>query len=61
MLSDTSSEGALSGCGWIISLHTISGAKLCHVNGGELEQIQFLLGHVSVPHDRAILGCKRTR
>jgi site-specific recombinase XerD len=23
-------------------------AKLCHVNGGELEQIQFLLGHVSV-------------
>jgi site-specific recombinase XerD len=25
-------------------------AKLCHVNGGELEQIQFLLGHVSVDH-----------
>jgi integrase len=23
-------------------------AKLCHVNGGELEQIQFLLGHASV-------------
>jgi site-specific recombinase XerD len=23
-------------------------AKLCHTNGGELEQIQFLLGHVSV-------------
>jgi integrase len=26
----------------------ISGAKLCHDAGGELEQIQFLLGHVSV-------------
>lgn len=24
-------------------------AKLCHACGGELEQIQFLLGHVSVP------------
>lgn len=23
-------------------------AKLCHASGGELEQIQFLLGHVSV-------------
>ena len=23
-------------------------AKLCHVNGGELGQIQFLLGHASV-------------
>jgi integrase len=23
-------------------------AKLCHAAGGELEQIQFLLGHVSV-------------
>ena len=24
---------------------------LCHVAGGELEQIQFLLGHVSVQTD----------
>ena len=23
-------------------------ARLCHASGGELEQIQFLLGHVSV-------------
>jgi integrase len=23
-------------------------ARLCHATGGELEQIQFLLGHVSV-------------
>ena len=29
-------------------------AKLCHVNGGELEQIQFLLGHASSLDDRAI-------
>ena len=24
-------------------------ARLCHASGGELEQIQFLLGHVSDP------------
>ena len=30
--------------------------KLCHVNGVELEQIQFLLGHASGPDDRALLG-----
>jgi site-specific recombinase XerD len=29
-------------------------AKLCHTNGGELEQIQFLLGHVSVTDDRTL-------
>src|SRR6201989_2760102 len=29
-------------------------ARLCHASGGELEQIQFLLGHVSVSNDRAI-------
>ena len=23
-------------------------ARLCHASGGELEQIQFLLGHVSI-------------
>jgi site-specific recombinase XerD len=28
--------------------HRRTCARLCHVNGGELEQIQFLLGHVSV-------------
>ena len=32
-------------------------AKLCHVNGGELEQIQFLLGHVSVQKTERDLGC----
>jgi integrase len=34
-------------------------AKLCHVNGGELEQIQFLLGHVSVVTTERYLGCKQ--
>jgi site-specific recombinase XerD len=34
-------------------------AKLCHTNGGELEQIQFLLGHVSVQTTERYLRCKQ--
>src|SRR5215469_18045205 len=34
-------------------------AKLCHTNGGELEQIQFLLGHASVLTAERYLGCKQ--
>ena len=34
-------------------------AKLCHVNGGELEQIQFLLGYVSVLTTQRYLGFKQ--
>ncbi len=34
-------------------------AKLCHVNDGELEQIQFLLGHASVLTTERYLGCKQ--
>ena len=34
-------------------------ARLCHVAGGELEQIQFLLGHVSVQTTDKYLGCKQ--
>jgi site-specific recombinase XerD len=34
-------------------------ARLCHAAGGELEQIQFLLGHVSIQATERYLGCKQ--
>ena len=34
-------------------------ARLCHQAGGELEQIQFPLGHVSVQTTERYLGCKQ--
>ncbi len=34
-------------------------ARLCHVAGGELDQIQFLLGHRSVQTTEQYLGCKQ--
>jgi site-specific recombinase XerD len=34
-------------------------ARLCHGAGGELEQIQFLLGHASVQTTERYIGCKQ--
>ncbi len=34
-------------------------ARLCHESGGELEQIQFLLGHASVLTTERYIGCKQ--
>jgi integrase len=34
-------------------------ARLCHLAGGELDQIQFLLGHASVQTTEQYLGCKQ--
>jgi integrase len=34
-------------------------ARLCHLAGGELDQIQFLLGHVSIQTTERCLGCKQ--
>jgi site-specific recombinase XerD len=34
-------------------------ARLCHAAGGEMEQIQFLLGHVSAQTTEKYLGSKQ--
>jgi integrase len=34
-------------------------ARLCHLAGGEVKQIQFLLGHVSVQTNERYLDCKQ--
>jgi integrase len=34
-------------------------ARLCHLAGGELDQIEFLLGHVSIETTERYLGCKQ--
>jgi integrase len=35
-------------------------ARLCHGAGGELEQIQFLLGHASVQTTERYIGCRQS-
>ena len=34
-------------------------ARLCHLAGGEMDQIEFLLGHVSIETTERYLGCKQ--
>ena len=54
-------EGAV-GCGLTgLAPHDLrrTCARLCHQAGGELEQIQFLLGHVSIETTERYLGCKQ--
>jgi site-specific recombinase XerD len=34
-------------------------ARLCHQTGDELDQIQFLLGHVSLQTTERYLGCEQ--
>ncbi|MGA7217659.1 MAG: site-specific integrase [Candidatus Sulfotelmatobacter sp.] len=54
-------EGA-AGCGLVgLAPHDLrrTCARLCHQAGGELEQIQFLLGHVSIETTERYLGCKQ--
>jgi integrase len=34
-------------------------ARLCHTAGGEIEQIQFLLGHASVETTERYIGCRQ--
>ncbi len=53
---------AASNCGiGVLAPHDLrrTCARLCHQAGGELEQIQFLLGHVSVQTTERYLGCKQ--
>jgi site-specific recombinase XerD len=46
---------------WNLAPHDLrrTCARLCHLAGGELQQIQFLLGHVSVQTTEKYLGCKQ--
>jgi integrase len=52
---------AAKGLGWNTLRHTTceGPARNCYTNGGEIEQIQFLLGHASVQTTERYLGANR--
>jgi site-specific recombinase XerD len=55
-------RGAALDCGFgVLAPHDLrrTCARLCHQAGGELEQIQLLLGHVSIQTTERYLGCKQ--
>ena len=55
-------KAACSKCGLVnVAPHDLrrTCARLCHDAGGELDQIQFLLGHVSVQTTERYIGCKQ--
>jgi integrase len=39
--------------------HDLRRTCVCHAEGGELEQIRFLLGHASVQTTQRYIGCKQ--
>lgn len=44
---------------WLPTTCVAHALGLCHLAGGELEQIQFLLGHASVQATERYLDCKQ--
>ena len=45
---------------WLMFVPMIECApRLCHLAGGELDQIQFLFGHTSIQITEQYLGCKQ--
>lgn len=64
ILFGQSRSDVLSGSAWkllrrmtLVARRTC--ARLCHGAGGELEQIQFLLGHASVQTTKRYIGCRQ--
>ena len=44
----------------VVCAAAVTCARLCHLAGGELDQIQFLLGHVSIQTTERSLDASRS-